>query len=166
MAPTPKLYTSELSAHYGRLWKFAELLLKVPKVRKYPIVLHLISLAQVFADWAADRAELMAYTLDIDFPNRKSVYPLFGADPLVGDHLDFIGNELGNYTHEHPELGFEVIGEVIAWHKVVLQRTNWQTMPSYLSTKPCIKCEEYSIIKTNKTYICLNRECEHSWVRK
>ena len=166
MHPTPRLYTSECSAHYPRLWNLVESLSSNKVVRKYPIMLDLISFTKEFAVWTEIAVGELSRITDEPIPNRTNLWSKYGADPLIGEWLDYFADHIGNYINENPNVGKQLLNDLISWHHAILLRTAPSELPRYMSSIKCPECSEYSVMKHSKDYFCLNKDCCHSWVKQ
>lgn len=165
-AVTPQLLTNECAAHYPRLYGLAESLSRAKTVRRHPIVLDLIAIAQEFELWTKVVVKQMGNDLDLDTPYRAfSSENQFGSPALVGERLDFIAQYVGDYVAHDGNLALQILDALVEWHKLILDRTGLPELPKYAATIKCPECRQYSTLRYLTDYLCVNRECCHSWVK-
>lgn len=165
MAITPKLLTSEASAHYPRLWGLVEALSHNRHTRKYPIMLDIISFTQQFEDWILVSTQHIADTLNEPAPDRSGRWKHYGADPLVAERLDYFADNIGAFIAKNETIGMQMIYDLGDWHKAILMHTSPAHTPRYMVSIKCSMCNEYSVLKHDHDYFCVNKECQHSWIK-
>ena len=163
MVATPKLLTSECSAHYPRLWGLVETLSETRTVRKYPIMLDMITFCQEFELWVIAMSDHIGLTLRIEPPVRRASWSHYGADPLVAERLDFIADNIGAFMLRNEDLAKTILYDLGDWHHAILMRTNSNAVPKYMTTIKCPECKQNSVMKHGTDYWCANAECCHSW---
>lgn len=163
MVATPKLLTSECSAHYPRLWGLIETLSETRTVRRYPIMLDMITFTQEFETWVITVTDHIGMTVKKTPPSRRTSWSHYGADPLVAELLDFFGNNIGAFMLANEELAKVMLYDLADWHYAILMRTNGETVPKYMTTIKCPECHQNSVMKHGKDYWCANSDCCHSW---
>lgn len=163
---SPRLLTSECSAHYPRLWALVESLSNNRNVRKYPIMLDMISFSQEFATWIDITTEHIGAVLEKDVPNRKNEWTRYGADPLVAERLDFFADNIGEFVLKEEDIAKQMLFDLSDWHDAILMRTAPIDLPKYMATIRCPECTKYAVLKHAKEYFCANKDCGYSWVKK
>lgn len=163
MAMKPRLLTSECAAHYPRLWSLVEALSHTNTIRKYPVMLNTVSVMQRFESWVYDITDYMAYVLHDQVPSKLIKYKSYGADPIVGERLEYLGENVDLLAAQDAGMAHAIVEELQQWHDSILIRTTMQGQPKYVSSVPCIECKYNSIVKYDSTYYCMNAECLHTW---
>ena len=163
MAATPRLLTSECSAHYPRLWGLVETLSETRTVRRYPIMLDMITFTQEFETWVTTMAEHIGLVLGVKVPSRRTSWSHYGADPLVAEMLDFLADNIGAFVLKDEALAKVMLYDLGDWHHAILLRTNGETVPKYMSTLKCPECAKNSVMKHGPDYWCANSDCCYSW---
>ena len=165
MPATPRLLTSECSAHYPRLWNLVETFSGSRSVRRYPIILDTISFTQQFAEWINVNTEHIANVLDLDF-TIPDVQVQYGADPVVAERLEFFADHIGEFLLVQEDIAKQMLYDLAEWHFAILLRTANSVPPKYFATKSCPECKRYSILRYEKDFFCCNNDCNHAWVKE
>ncbi len=160
---TPRLLTSECSAHYPRLWNLIEDASTNQHVRKYPIMLDMINFIQEFENWVIVNTDHIALVTKIDAPDHVNSAP-YGANPLIELRLDYFAEYIGHLVLKQEEIAKQMLYDLGDWHHAILQRTAPSSLPQYNGRKRCPNCGKHSVLQHEKDYFCVNRECQHSWV--
>lgn len=165
MAATPRLLTSECAAHYPRLWGLIESLSSNRTVRKYPIMLDMISFTQEFEKWVMSTTDHMELITKVSAPARRHTWNHYGADPIVAERLDYFADEIGLMVLKQESIATIMLYDLGDWHHAILQRTAPSELPRYMSSIKCPECQKFAVLKHQSDYFCVNKECQHSWVK-
>jgi hypothetical protein len=160
---TPRLLTSECSAHYPRLWNLIEDVSTQQHVRRYPIMLDMINFIQEFENWVIVNTDHIASVIKLDAPEYVEVAS-YGAQPLISLRLEYFADYIGHFVLKQEEIAKQMLYDLGDWHHAILQRTAPPSLPHYNGRKRCPNCGKHSVLQHEKDYFCVNRECQHSWV--
>ena len=163
MVATPKLLTSECSAHYPRLWGLIETLSETRTVRKYPIMLNMVTFCQEFELWVTTMTDHIGIVTKHEPPSRTTSWAHYGADPLIAERLDFFADYIGEFMLHHEALAKTMLYDLGDWHYAILMRTNSSAIPKYMASLRCPDCKQFSVMKHGADYWCANAGCNHSW---
>jgi len=125
-------------------------------------MLDMISFIQEFENWTAVCAEHISVQTKIPVP-VNAVRVTYGAQPIVGDYLDYISKNIPAFMKIQPDIASIIVYDLQDWHKAILQRTAPENLPVYNGRKRCPKCEKKSVLQHKEDLFCINNECQHSW---
>lgn len=165
MAVTVRLVTSELAAHYPQVWTLIEALSTGRAERKYPVVLDIIAFCQNFEEWVGLNCEMVQTVTGHRKPHQIPRTTSFGPDPSVSDGLEYLAEYARDFVSMMPENGREMLREMKVLHDLMLRFTTAYGIPRYLSSVRCQNCEQYSVLRYEHDYLCVNKECHHAWTR-
>lgn len=160
---TPKLLTNECAAHYPRLWTFIESLGNARNTRKFPVMLEVCIFTHQFEDWVMLITEFMADSLDTMLVGTPWDY--YGPDPMVGERLDYLAEFIGDLIAKEPEMGKQILQDLMDWRNAIMTYTAPVQTPKYLTTVKCPDCGYYSIMRSEGNYFCVNNECRIAWAK-
>lgn len=162
MAITPRLLTSECTAHYPRLWNLIEQSSGNRDARRYPILLNMIAFCQEFEAWVVVNTDHISIVLDEPVPEHASI-PTYGSNPLVELRLEWFADHIGAFVLKQEEIAVQMLTDLADWHNAILQRTTPASLPKHNARKRCPECEQYSVMQYEQDYFCVNQECQWSW---
>jgi len=159
---TPRLLTSECSAHYPRLWHLVESVSDNKDVRKYPVMLDMVNFIQEFENWVFVSTDHLGQLLRAEPPKSVSKRT-YGPLPIVGERLDFFGKHIEACMMRQEKIAKMLLEELNDWHGAILTRTAPENLPKYIGRKKCPICEQKSVMGYNNDLFCVNRNCQHTW---
>jgi len=162
MEATPKLLTSECAAHYPCLWTLIEYVAHPKTVRKYPIMLDMITFCQMFQQWLFVTTDSMGELLDLTPPNHIA-QPEYGANPLVELRLDFLSDHVGKLLKYHEDTATLIIYDLIYWRDQILTRTSGEFFPEYNARRKCPNCKTHAVMCYDESAFCVNQACFYGW---
>lgn len=162
MEATPKLLTSECAAHYPRLWTLIEYVAHPKNVRKYPIMLDMITFTQMFQQWLFDTTDLIGDLLDLTPPNHVA-QPEYGVNPLIELRLDFLSDHVHKLLKYHEDNATTIIYDLIEWRASILTRTSGEFFPEYNARRKCPNCKSQSIMQYDNNAFCVAQHCFYEW---
>ena len=165
MAITPRLLTSECSAHYPRLWHLIEQSSSNKDIRKYPILLDMINFCQEFENWLLVTTEHMGMVLNQELPTHAHE-PKYGSSPIIELRLEWFADNIGRFLVRQEEIATQMLFDLSDWHEAILYRTRPEALPKHAARRRCPECQEYAVMQYGQDFFCVNRNCEHTWVGK